>query len=179
MSVTATTGNPVPLVMVLEDGDETQFPRAYIYAAGGVAPLSTLNLTHKHLARYEANFTPPNAGVFSATFIVYADSGHTIENIKYSREAEQIFVTEYGMDDLASRLIRILGLVHENAFIDNTVFDAYGQLVAARVRLFNSAANCDLATDGGSEITGLVATYEIASIYEAVGRMGTYKMKKV
>lgn len=179
MAVTATTGNPVPLVMVLEDGDETQFPRAYVYAAGGTSPIATIDLVHKHLARYEANFTPPSVGVYSATFIVYSDAGHTIESIRYSREAEQIFVTDYGMDDLASRLIRVLGLVHENAYIDNTVFDAYGQLVAARVRLYNSSANVDAATDGGSEATGLIATYEITSIYEAVGRMGTYKMKKV
>jgi hypothetical protein len=165
--------------MVLEDGDETQFPRAYIYVAGGTSPLVTLDLVHKHLGRYEANYTPASAGVYAATFIVYSDAGHTIESIRYSREAEQIFVSDNGMDDLATRLIRILGLVHENAFIDNTVFDAFSQLVAARVRIFNSAANCDLATDGGSEVTGLIATYEITSIYEVAGRMGTYKMKKV
>lgn len=179
MSVVGKTGVPVPIVMVLSDGNETQHPRAFVYTAGGTTPTSTLDLLHKHLGRYEANFIPSSAGVFSITFIVYSDSGHATENITYSREAEQVFVTDNDKDDLAAMLIRVLGLVHENAFIDNTVFDAFGQLIAARVRIFDSAMNVDMATDGGSETAGLVATYEITSVYEAQARMGTYKMKKV
>ena len=179
MSVSATTGNAVPIVMVLEDGTEDQFPQVRIYTAGGTTPLSTLDMPHKHLGRYEVDFTPSTKGVFSAVFIVFSDAAHTIENIKFTREVEQIFVTDDGLDDLATKILRALGLLHENSFIDNTVFDAFGQLVAARLRAFDSAANVDAATDGGSETTGLIATYEVVSVYEAQSRMGTYKMKKV
>lgn len=179
MSVSATVGTAVPIAMVLEDGDETQYPRAFIYAQGGTTPVATLDLGHKALGRYEADWTPSVAGVFAAVFIVYSDALHTVESIVYTREIEQVFVTQDGIDDLAAKIARILGLVHENAFIDNTVHDALGSLVAARIRIFDSKANVEAATDGGSETTGLIATYEIETTYEADCRMGSYRVKKV
>jgi len=179
MAVSAKVGTPVPIVMILEDGNETQYPQALIYAAGGTSPIETLDLDHKALGRYEASFTPPTSDVFSAVFIVYADTGHTIENIVYVRAVEQIFASNETVDDLSALILRILGLVHENIFIDNTIHDVNGQLVAARVRIFDSQANCEAATDGGSETAGLTATYEMSTVYEGVGKMGTYRMKKV
>lgn len=179
MGVSGTVGNPIPIVMVLEDGNVLQYPQARIYASGAVAPTVVLDLDHKELGRYEAEFTPSVADVYSAVFIVYSDASHTIENIVYTREVEQVLVTNDGIDDLAAKLLRILGLVHENAFIDNTVHDGFGNLVAARVRLFETKADADAATDGGSETAGLVATYEVETAYEAECRMGTYRMTKV
>lgn len=165
--------------MVLEDGSETQHPQVEIYAPGGIVPLVVVDLPHKVKGRYEAAWTPPSADVYSAHFFVYADAGHTIENIVYVRAIEQIVVTDASLDDLAAKIIRALGLLHENAFIDNTVHDALGSLVAARIRLFDSKANVEAATDGGSETVGLLATYEIETTYEADCRMGTYRVKKV
>jgi len=179
MSVAATVGVSVPIVMILEDGNDSQFPVAEIYAPGGTTPLDTLDLEHKARGRYEAEYTPTDVGVLSSVFIVYADAGRTIENIYYTREVEQIFVTASGIDDLAAKLIRVLGLVHENAFIDNTVHDSFGQLVAARVRIFDSKAHVELATDGGSETLGLIATYQIETTYESDCRMGSYRVKRV
>lgn len=179
MAVSAKVGEPVPITVVLEDGNEAQFPRAYIYESGGTVPIFTLDLVHKALGRYEASYTPTASGVLSAVFVIYADSGHTIENIVYSRSVEQIFASNETLDDLSALILRILGLVHENIFIDNTVHDANGQLVAARVRIFDSKVNCESATDGGSETVGLVSAYEMQTVYEGVGKMGSYRMKKV
>jgi len=179
MSVPATVGVAVPIVMVLEDGNTSMYPQAEIYAAGGTAPITTLDLPHKAKGRYEASWTPPSVGVYSALFITYADSGHLAESIVYTREVEQVFVSQENVDDLAAKIVRILGLVHENAFIDNTVHDSFGQLVAARVRLFDSKAHVELATDGGSETLGLIATYQIETTYENECRMGTYRVKRV
>lgn len=179
MSVPATVGTPVPIVMVLEDGNTSMFPQAEIYAAGGTVPITTLDLNHKAKGRYEASWTPPSAGVFSALFLVYADAGHTIESIVYTREVEQVFASSSNLDDLAAKLIRILGLVHENAFIDNTVHDAFGSLTSARVRIFDSKEHVELATDGGTETLGLVATYQIETTYENECRMGTYRVKRI
>jgi len=165
--------------MILEDGNTAQYPQAEIYAAAGITPLETLSLAHTARGRYEASYTPAAVGVFSAVFIVYSDSGHSIENITYTREIEQIFVSQAGLDDLAAKLIRILGLVHENAFIDDTTHDPFGQLLTARVRIFDSKANVEAATDGGSETTGLIATYQIETTYENECRMGTYRVKRV
>ena len=81
--------------------------------------------------------------------------------------------------DNVERLIRALGLAHENAFMDNTVYDSYGSLTSARLRIFDSKTNVEAATDGGSETTGLIETYEIEAVYESEGRVGTYRMKKL
>ena len=179
MSACYSVGDIVPLALLLEDGNESQYPQAEVYAPGGTTPLVTLNMVHKARGRYEANYTLATAGVVTVIFITYADTGHTVENITYSREQEQLVITQYGVDDLALSLIRVLGLVHENTFIDNTVHDAFGQLTGARVRIFDSRVNAEAATDGGSETTGLVATYDITSTYESQGRMGSYRMVKV
>jgi hypothetical protein len=80
---------------------------------------------------------------------------------------------------LGHGLWRVLGLNHENAFIDNSVFDAQGQLLSCRIRIFNSKANCEAATAGGSETTGLLATYSMAAAYTAPGRLSTYRYLKV
>lgn len=179
MALPATVGVPVPIVMTLEDGNESQYPQVEIYAPGALTPTAVVDLPHKVKGRYEANWTPPTADVWTAHFFIYADAGHTVENITYTRAIEQVVATESDIDDLAAKIIRALGLLHENAFIDNTVHDAYGNLVAARIRLFDSKANVEAATDGGSETTGLIATYEITTTYEADCRMGTYRVKKV
>jgi hypothetical protein len=178
MAVPATVGTAVPIAMILEDGNESQFPQAEIYN-GGSFPLSVLNLVHKGRGRYEANWTPPIAGVFAAIFIVYSDSAHTIENIVYTREIEQIFATASNVDDLAAKIARVLGLLHENSYIDNTTFDAFGQLLTCRIRLFDSKAHVELATDGGTETLGLIATYSMEADYEAAGRLKTYRYKRV
>lgn len=179
MALPVTVGSAVPVVMILEDGSEVQYPQAEIYAGGGTTPLATLDLVHKAKGRYESEWTPSSAGVYTAHFIVYTDAAHTVESIVYTREAEQMVVTLNDSDDLALMLVRVLGLIHENVFIDNTAHDANGQLLSARVRLFASKADLDFATDGGNETAGLVAVYEMSTAYESRGVMGTFKMKRI
>jgi hypothetical protein len=178
MAISTTIGTPTSISTILEDGNEAQYPRAEIYAAGSPTPTETLDLPHTARGRYEADWTPSSVGIYSVVFIVYSDAAHTIENLDYTREMDQIFVSQVGTDDLAEQLVRVLGLVHENAFIDDTTYDAFGQLIAARVRLFDSKAHVELATDGGTETTGLIATYQIETTYESGYRMGTYRMKR-
>lgn len=179
MALPVTVGSVVPIVMILEDGAEDQYPQAEIYAGGGTAPLAVLDLEHKVKGRYEATWTPATAGVYTAHFTVYTDVPRTVESIVYTREAEQMVVTVNDTDDIALMMVRVLGLVHENVFIDSTVHDVNGQLVSARVRVFSSKAHVELATDGGSETDGLVATYEMATVYESAGLMGSYRMKRI
>lgn len=179
MALPVTVGSSVPVVMILEDGVEDQHPQAEIYAAGGVTPLATLDLIHKVKGRYESAWVPSSTGVYTAHFIVYSDAGHTAESIVYTREVEQMVVTVNDTDDIALMMVRVLGLVHENVFIDNTVHDVNGQLAAARVRVFSSRTAVEFATDGGAETSGLVATYEMSTVYEGEGLMGSYRMKRV
>jgi len=81
-------------------------------------------------------------------------------------------------NDIYDLVVRDLGLSQENIFIDNTVYDGDGQLTGSRVRIFDSKANCDAATDGGSETTGLIATYTQGSVWEALSRFGTYRQTR-
>lgn len=178
MSAHGLVGHALPIVMVLEDGAANQYPEVRIYAGGAHQPTAVLTMQHILDGRYEAQFIPQYVGVYSAVFRVFSDEARTIESIYYSREVEQIFVTQSGLDDLASKLIRVLGLTHENVFIDNTVYDQQGQLITARVRLFDSKEHVEMATDGGTEDAGLIATYNVQSQYESLGRMSTYRMIK-
>jgi hypothetical protein len=105
---------------------------------------------------YKVSFTPDTVGVWSI----------------------QVFVN-YNKDwwgaDIYAMVRRLLGLSHENIFIDETQYDADGQLVTARVRLFDSKTNCDAATDGGTETTGLIATYSLQTNWEAINEFQIFK----
>ena len=172
-------GVPLPLVTLLEDGDTGQYPRAFIYVSGDTTPSYVIDLVHKDKGRYDGSFTPQIIGTFAVVYVTYSDSAHTVENTTYSREIEQLSVTTGTTEDLVTMVARLLGLTHENIFIDTTTFDAYSQLLSARVRLFDTKAHAEAATDGGSETTGLIASYTMTSTYGAAGRMGSYRMVKL
>ena len=168
--------------MILEDGNELQNPQAEIYAPGGTTPIATVDLPHKAKGRYEGSWTPSSVGPFSALFITYSDSGHTIENIVYVRAVEQVFVTESDVDDLAAAIVRLLGLNHENAFIDNTDFDLTGQLISCRIRIYDSKINTEAAQDGDvppAGTTGLLAPYNMSADYEGSCMLKSYRYVKL
>ena len=175
--ITAKKGEAVYLVMNLAEGDEGLYPQAEIYEAGTSTKVTTVSLTHRAKGVYDGTWTPAATGYFTALFITYIDAGHTVEYIVYGRATEQISVITSKTDDLAALLSRALGLLHENAYIDNTVYSG-GNLTSARVRTFSSKAAAEAATDGGSETSGLIATYTITSDVEAAGAMKTYRMVK-
>lgn len=81
--------------------------------------------------------------------------------------------------DIREELSRILGLLHENAFIDNTVFDDCAQLTGSRIRIFNSASAVQAATEGGTETNGLIATYQVVVEYDTPGKMKSYRVVRL
>ena len=176
MTIPATVGDSVTLVEVLPDGNTGVYPQAEVYDPGGTVPIAVVNLVHQVKGRYEGSWIPSSVGSYTALFIVYADAARTVESIMYTREAEQIFVTSSDIDDLASMLIRVLGLVHENVFIDNTTYDANSMLLTARLRVFATKAEAQAATDGGSEVAR--ETYSVDAAYEGAGKMRQYRMVK-
>ena len=179
MSSVYSVGATVPLVLLLSDGATNRYPRVEVFPAGASAPGWVLDLTHVARGRYESSFVPSQSGTYVAVFTVYSDPSHTVEDVSYPREQEQIIVTNDNLDGISQKLIRLLGLSHENAFIDSTVYDASGQLVSARLRIFDSRDHAVAATDGGNETAGLIAVYEITSRYEDQGLMSTYRMVRV
>lgn len=176
MTIPATVGDAVTLVEAMPDGNTGVYPQAEVYAPGSAVPLVTIDLVHQSKGRYEGSWTPTSVGSYTALFIVYVDGARTVESIVYTREAEQIFVSANDVDDLASMLVRVLGLVHENVFIDNTTYDPNSMLLTARLRLFATKAEAQAATDGGSEPA--LQTYTVDATYEGPGRMRQYRMVK-
>jgi hypothetical protein len=82
------------------------------------------------------------------------------------------------INDIVTQLTRALGLLHENTFIDNTTHDSFGQMTLARIRIFSSKAAALGATDGGSETSGLIETYDVETEYEGQGKMKSYRVVK-
>ena len=56
---------------------------------------------------------------------------------------------------------QVRALLHGHFYYDNEVIDANGFVTSYRLRLFDSLANTNLATDGGSETGGLIGTVTI------------------
>lgn len=73
---------------------------------------------------------------------------------------------------------RLLGLMHENAVIDKQLYDAQGQLVSARLRVFDSAANVPNNPDG-TETAGLLYTFNIESRWGGLNRNIFYKLTRL
>jgi hypothetical protein len=85
---------------------------------------------------------------------------------------------ENHLDVLHELVLRALGLSQENVFIDNTVYDDDSQLLTSRVRIFDTKAHCELATDGGSETDGLLATYTQTTDWETINEFQFYRQVK-
>ena len=66
------------------------------------------------------------------------------------------------------KIDKILGLVHQNILIDQTVYDDYGNLESARVRLFHD-----------SNKTNLLSTYQITSVSTDAGKFTTWEQVEV
>ncbi len=58
------------------------------------------------------------------------------------------------------KLDRALGLMHENSYLDQTIFDGSNNMTSGRFRIYDSKANALAAG-----VTGLVATYTITASY--------------
>lgn len=107
-----------------------------------------------------------------------------VVSIPYNREVwgGAYDIVDESTTTLYEMVRRALGLIHENIYIDETVYDPNSQLETARVRLFSSAADVDLATDGGSPPPGgtdpqHVAAYQVITVWEGVNRYKVFKQK--
>jgi hypothetical protein len=150
---------------ILKKSGETGFT-AYLWkdnVASGV-PVTVAEIGAS--GEYGVSFTPDAEGVWSVQVLADYDQ---------SWWGEEYVAATGGTQDIVDMLRRLLGLSHENIFIDETNYDADTQLISARVRLFDSKTNCDAATDGGSETTGLVATYQLTTTWEGLNQFAVFK----
>lgn len=72
------------------------------------------------------------------------------------------------IDQNSDDLKRILGLVHENIFIDNPTYDSDGNMTAARLRIYSNPASVGTASD-------VIGTYQITAPSTAPGQFASWK----
>lgn len=79
---------------------------------------------------------------------------------------EEMYIESY--DD---KLDRILGLSHENTFIDQAVYDEYGNLETARLRIYTDTES--IGTD-----SNVIAEYEISANTTDIGRFSSWQQRR-
>lgn len=77
---------------------------------------------------------------------------------------------EIGIDKLL--IDKILGLVHQNIYIDNPVYDKMNNLESARIRIYSD--NVSVGTD-----SNVIATYQIEAPSSDFGKFITWKQVEV
>lgn len=141
-----------------------------VYQDGAVTALPVVISEVGALGEYLVEFTPNT----NATWIVEIF-------VVPTQEAFKITAVAGGAADLTTILAqnnRILGLLHNNALLDNQTYDSEGQLLTARLRIFDNASNVPNAP-GGSETTGLLFEYEIEATYAGANQATKYTMRQV
>jgi hypothetical protein len=70
-----------------------------------------------------------------------------------------------------SNLKRALGLMHENIFIDQPIYDTDNNLVSARIRIYNNSSNV-------GTINGVIGTYVITADSDGPGKFTYWQQVK-
>ena len=109
---------------------------------------------------YKLIFTPNILGVWYVvlTHPEYFPWGKT--------DDVQVFTSD--ISAVAEDVKKTLGLVHHNFYIDQAVYDEYGNMISARVRIYNSASN--VGTN-----SGVIETYRIEVDSSACGQFTYWK----
>lgn len=81
---------------------------------------------------------------------------------------------------LNTKVDELAGLLHKNARLDNTTYNANGFMTSARLRVFASAAACNAATDGAADdADGETLRYLITSVEEGVAKVLSFRLTRV
>ena len=83
-----------------------------------------------------------------------------------------ISVEELNIESYNEKLDRLLGLLHENIFIDNAVYDKWDNLKSARVRIYSDSVS--VGTNNNT-----IGTYEITADTIKAGKFTTWKQVKI
>jgi len=113
---------------------------------------------------YRASYTPNKKGVWY--LVVY----HSVY-FPWGK-ASEANVADNNIDSIAADLARILGLVQENYYIDNTTYNSNGCLTGGRIRIYSDAVSVGTSSN-------VIATYTITATYDLNGDMLDYSVVKI
>lgn len=163
----ATLNEPVPLQAFATDGNEDLFVRVRLYNAAGTV-VAALNPAHVANGLYSVNWTPATEGYYTAVYDFFTDSSLEQASLDHERAAEQVEVSSD-----KTNILRLLGLAHENAILDQQVYDGNRRLVSARLRAYDSKAN---AQAGGTQ--GLLFQWTVGAAYDDQARASLFKIER-
>ncbi len=109
---------------------------------------------------YKYTFTPDINGVWYVNVIhpVYFPWGKN----------DDIYVDDTDISGVYEIVRRTLGLVHHNVYIDEAVYDEFGNMTSARVRIYSDAASV------GSDFN-VIETYLITADAQACGQFSYWQ----
>ena len=94
MARSARVNEPVVISIVLFDGKEDRYPRAFIYDESG-SFVTSVDLLHRAQGMYHQSFVPTIPQQYTVVTIVYTDPGYSIEDEDYMREGDVLFVSQH------------------------------------------------------------------------------------
>lgn len=161
-----------------------------VWANGAVVPTAT-SIIEISGGEYQLGFIPTIVGIWKVEVLVNYNKeilvtevevreldvdaiGDILNDIKDGNTGSFDPTTD-SLHQQTLTLDRILGLLHHNAILDNQQYDADGQLVGARLRVFDSRANVP-NTPGGNETTGLLHRYTIEAAYVGFGASNLFRL---
>lgn len=114
-----------------------------------------------------ANYDFNDTGVYRIEYITPSE---------YENIIEQLIVDEYNnfkadVSTIESEVKRVLGLVHENFYIDLPTYDSDNNMTSARVRIYS-----DSVSVGGED--NIIGEYMIAVNPSGAGKFTTWKMTR-
>lgn len=170
--IRATLNEAVTLQMLAADGSTGLFCRVTLYKSDN-SVLTTKSLPHIAEGLYGTTHTFTSEDFIGAVYQFFTDAEFTTP-AAYDKEGETI---EINSDKV--NILRILGLKHQNALLDQTIYDSVrGGLETARLRVYDTKANADAAFAGGPGTTGLQFEYAIQGEYDTDGILTKYKVSK-
>jgi len=86
-------------------------------------------------------------------------------------KANNIQVYANDFDDIASSLARALGLMQDNYSMDNTIYNDDGNLISARIRLYDNKDSIGTDED-------IIGVYSVTAIYDGC-RLDDYKVARL
>lgn len=161
--ILATLNEPVPLQVLAADGRTDLYAQIRVYNAAGML-LNTLPAPEIAEGLYGVSWTPNIEGYYTYIAQLYFDSAFTVD-AGYEKQGDSVDV-----NSTKTNILRLLGLHHENAIVDSQSYDGAGNLLTARVRLYNS-----LTTAQTQDVSGLIAQYSITASYTN-GQLSNYMM---
>ena len=92
------------------------------------------------------------------------------ETVSQNVSASNLEITDISTNitNISNDIKRLLGLVHENIFIDNPSYDTDGNLISARVRIYSNSASVGTAND-------IIGTYQISAPSNLPGQFTSWK----